>query len=66
MFDKNQSISRTNYFETYNQGKYISYVDESFIHPTKKRFLIRSDWSDNKVIGSFFIEHSKIQIENEW
>jgi hypothetical protein len=66
MFDKGQSISRNNYFETYNQGKYISSVDESFIHPTKKRFLIIADWSDSKVIGSFFIEHSKIQIENEW
>ena len=42
------------------------HVDESFIHPTKKRFLIIADWSDSKVIGSFFIEHSKIQIENEW
>mgnify|MGYP001217808190 CR=1 FL=1 len=66
MFDKYQSIRRNNYFETYNQGKYISSVDESFIHPTKKRFLIIADWSDSKVIGSFFIEHSKIQIENEW
>ena len=66
MFDKYQSIRKNNYFETYNQGKYISSVDESFIHPTKKRFLIIADWSDSKVIGSFFIEHSKIQIENEW
>ena len=66
MFDKYQSIRRNNYFETYNQGKYISSVDESFIDPTKKRFLIIADWSDSKVIGSFFIEHSKIQIENEW
>ena len=66
MFDKDQSISRNNYFETYNQGKYISSIDESFIHPTKKKFLIIADWSDSQIIGSFFIEHSKIQIENEW
>ena len=66
MFDKHQSIRRNNYFETYNQGKYISSIDESFIHPTKKKFLIIADWSDSQIIGSFFIEHSKIQIENEW
>ena len=66
MFDKYQSIRRNNYFETYNQGKYISSIDESFIHPTKKKFLIIADWSDSQIIGSFFIEHSKIQIENEW
>ena len=66
MFDKDQSIRRNNYFETYNQGKYISSIDESFIHPTKKKFLIIADWSDSQVIGSFFIENSKIQIENEW
>jgi len=66
MFDKDQSIRRNNYFETYNQGKYISSIDKSFIHPTKKKFLIIADWSDSQIIGSFFIEHSKIQIENEW
>ncbi len=66
MFDKDQSIRRNNYFETYNQGKYISSIDESFIHPTKKKFLIIADWSNSQIIGSFFIEHSKIQIENEW
>ena len=66
MFDKDQSIRRNNYFETYNQGKYISSIDESFIHPTRKKFLIIADWSDSQIIGSFFIEHSKIQIENEW
>ena len=66
MFDKDQSIIRNNYFETYNQGKYISSIDESFIHPTRKKFLIIADWSDSQIIGSFFIEHSKIQIENEW
>jgi len=66
MFDKYQFIRRNKYFETYNQGKYISSVDESFIHPTKKKFLIISDWSDSQVIGSFFIENSKIKIEKEW
>ena len=66
MLDKYQSIRKNNYFETYNQGKYISYIDESYIHPTKKRFLIIADWSDSQVIGSYFIENSKIQIENEW
>lgn len=66
MFDKYQTIRRNNYFETYNQGKYIASVDESFIHPTKERFLIIADWSDSRVLGSFFIEDSKIQIENEW
>ena len=66
VFDKNQSIIRNKYFETYNQGKYISSVDESFIHPSKKRFLIIADWSDSQVIGSFIIEYSKIYIENEW
>ena len=66
MFDKDQSIRRNNYFETYNQGKYISFIDESYIHPTKKRFLVIAEWSDSQVIGSYFIENSKIQIENEW
>jgi len=66
MLEKDQSIKRNKYFETYNQGKYISSLDESFVHPTKKKILIIADWSDSKVIGSFFIEHSKIQIENEW
>ena len=66
MLDKYQSIRKNNYFETYNQGKYVSFIDESYIHPTKKRFLIIADWSDSQVIGSYFIENSKIQIENEW
>ena len=66
MLDKYQSIRKNNYFETYNQGKYISFIDESYIHPTKKRFLIIADWSDSQVIGSYFIENSKIQIEKEW
>tara|TARA_B110000003_G_C16514219_1_gene482415 strand:- start:59 stop:952 length:894 start_codon:yes stop_codon:yes gene_type:complete len=66
MIDRYQTIRKNKYFETYNQGKYISTVDESFINPTKKRFLIIADWSGSKVIGSFFIENSKIQIENEW
>ena len=66
MLDKYQSIRKNNYFETYNKGKYISFIDESYIHPTKKRFLIIADWSDSQVIGSYFIENSKIQIENEW
>jgi len=66
MLDKYQSIRKNNYFETYNQGKYTSFIDESYIHPTKKRFLIIADWSDSQVIGSYFIENSKIQIENEW
>jgi hypothetical protein len=66
MIDRYQAILENQYFETYNQGKYISTFDESFIDPTKKRFLIIADWSDSKVIGSFFIENSKIQIENEW
>ena len=66
MIDRFQTIRRNKYFETYNQGKYISTVDGSFINPTKKRFLIIDDWSESKVIGSFFIENSKIQIENEW
>ena len=66
MLDKYQSVRKNNYFETYNQGKYVSYIDESYIHLTKKRFLIIADWSDSQVIGSYFIENSKIQIENEW
>lgn len=66
MFDKNQYVRKNHYFETYSQGKYISSIDESFIHPTKQKFLIMADWSDSQIIGSFFIEHSKIQIENEW
>ena len=66
MIDRFQTIRRNKYFETFNQGKYISTVDESFINSSKKRFLIIADWSESKVIGSFFIENSKIQIENEW
>ena len=66
MIDRFQTIRRNKYFETYNQGKYISTVDGSFIDSSKKRFLIIADWSESKVIGSFFIENSKIQIENEW
>lgn len=64
--DKYQVIRDNAYFETYNQGKYISYRDENFIHPSKQRFLILADWSDSQIIGSFFIENSKIEIENEW
>jgi len=66
MLDKYQSITRSNYLETYNQGKYMSYFDDTFRHPTKKRFLIIADWSDSQVIGSFFIDNSRIEIENEW
>ena len=66
MLDKYQFIREYKYFETYNQGKYISYFDESFIHPTKKRCLIIADWDNGQVIGSFFIHNSRIDIENEW
>lgn len=64
--DKNQIIRDNKYIETYNQGKYISYIDETFIHPSKQRFLILSDWSDGQIIGSFFIENAIIEIEKEW
>ena len=66
MLDKNQIIRKNKYFETYNQGQYISSVDDGFIHPSKKRILILADWSDSQIIGSFFIEKSRIEIEKEW
>ena len=63
MLDKNQSISRNNYYETYNQGKYISSIDESFTHPTKKRFLIIADWLDSQIIGSFLLNILKFKLK---
>ena len=54
------------YLETYKQGKYISIPDQGFIHPDKKRFLVISDWSDSKTIGSFYIEKSRVEVEKEW
>ena len=34
----------------------------------KSRYFIDilADWLDSQIIGSFYIEDSKIQIENEW
>ena len=66
MLDKNQVIREYEYFETYNQGKYISYIDENFIHPTKQRFLVLADWSNSQIIGSFFIKNSQLTIEKKW
>lgn len=66
MIDENQIIRKVDYIETYNQGKYISYIDEDFIHETKKRHLIIADWSHGQIIGSFFIEKASIEIEKEW
>lgn len=66
MLDKHLVIREYEYFETYNHGKYISYIDENYIHPTKKRFLILADWSNSQIIGSFLIEKSQLIIENKW
>ena len=66
MLDKYQVIRKNKYFETYKQGKYISFVDKSFVHPTKKRFLVVADWSESQVVGSFFIDNSQMEIENQW
>jgi hypothetical protein len=66
MIDENQIIRKVDYVETYNQGKYISYIDDDFIHETKKRYLILADWSHGQIIGSFFIENASIEIEKEW
>ena len=64
--DENQLIRDNKYFETYNQGQYISHIDENFVHTSKQRHLIIADWSDSQIIGSFFIEKSRIEIEKEW
>ena len=66
MLDDKLLITKTQYIETYNQGKYISYLDNTFSHDTKQRFLVLSDWYDSKIIGSFFINNAKIEIEKEW
>lgn len=66
MLDENQIIRDNIYYETYNQGQYISCVDDDFIHSSKQRHLVMADWSDSKIIGSFFIENSRIEIEKEW
>jgi len=66
MLDKHQVIREYEYFETYNQGRYISYIDENFIHPTKQRFLVLADWSNSQIIGSFIIEKSQLTIEKKW
>ena len=66
MLDKQQVIREYEYFETYNQGRYISYIDENYIHPTKQRFLVLADWSNSQIIGSFFIEYSQLIIEKKW
>ena len=66
MLDKQFLVRKNIYFETYNQGRFISVIDDKFNHPLKKRYLIIADWSDSQIIGSFIIENSKIKIENEW
>ena len=66
MLDKHQVIREYEYFETYNQGRYISLLDENYIHQTKQRFLVLADWSNGQIIGSFFIEHSQLTIEKKW
>lgn len=66
MLDDKLLITKTQYIETYNQGKYISYLDNTFSHDTKQRFIVLSDWYDSKIIGSFFINNAKIEIEKEW
>ena len=66
MLDKYQVIRKNKYFETYKQGKYISFIDKSFVHPTKKRFLVVADWSESQIVGSFFIDNSQMEIENQW
>jgi len=66
MLDKHQVVRQYEYVETYNQGRYISFLDENYIHPTKQRFLVLADWSNSQIIGSFFIEHSQLTIEKSW
>lgn len=66
MLNEKLLITKTQYIETYNLGKYISYKDNTFSHNTKQRFLVLSDWSDSQIIGSFFIDNAKIEIEKEW
>ena len=61
-----QELKSAMYLETYKQGQYISIPDQGFIHPDKKRFLVISDWSDSKTIGSFYIEKSSVEVEKEW
>ena len=65
-FDKYQVIRETDYIETYNQGSYISYIDDQFQHQTKERHLILDDWNTGKIIGSFIIENAKLNVEMQW
>ena len=65
-FDKNQVIIETDYIQTYNQGSYISYIDDQFQHQTKERHLILDDWNTGKIIGSFIIENAKLNVEMQW
>ena len=65
-FDKNQVIRETDYIQTYNQGSYISYIDDKYQHKTKERHLILDDWNTGKIIGSFIIENAKLNVEMQW
>lgn len=65
-FDKNQVIREADYIETYNQGSYISYIDDQFQHKTKERYLILDDWNTGEIIGSFIIENAKLYVEMQW
>lgn len=66
MIDKHQVIRKINYLETYRQGLYESWIDESFQHKTKTRYLVVDSWDDEQIIGSFFIEKGRLQVENKW
>ena len=53
------------YFKIYNQGRFISFIDNKYKQLLKENYLIVADWSYCHYIGSFLFKNSKITIENE-
>jgi len=63
--DKNQVIRKGTYCETYNHGKYESVPDDNYQDKSKQRYLVKH-WSNEQVIGSYFIMNATIIVEKEW
>jgi len=63
--DKTQLIREATYYETYKHGKYESVPDEKYQDKSRQRFLVQH-WSDEQVLGSYFIENATIMVEKEW
>lgn len=63
--DKNKVIRQSNYVQTFRHGKFNSFPDNNFQSESKKRYLIRN-WNGEKVLGSFYIDNTSIEVEQTW